>query len=323
MWAFRNNGTTAIDAFEVSNPTADFTAIPAETTVETVQERVNNTAPTMTIQFIPNEISIPPIEDTEQDVRTRESEDAVEEFPLNTITPTIAAPTTAAVLVVSSSSSPPSLPSLPPVQPVIDPISLVQTNDEDNGAFSSPAETAYPATIASLPIIVPGASSPSIQLIPPPPTPSSSSPSLPREPEQGELPESPEPDSLQPYNLHDIPISLVSLSGNSGGSTSDMATFSSLVSPTDNVPVDFTRYRYHVVTGQLFKIGSTGSGICPENMRFFAVPGHPKNGACDCDYYQCSRPLIYSPEKHQCYWAWSQVQKSNKILSNSFPRIIF
>lgn len=304
VWAFRNNGTTATDVDDINanNPSADLIAAVADTTttVETAQERVNTTVPTMTIQFVPNELSSPPTENTEQDEMTRESDDAVEEFPLNTITPTIAAPTTSAEV---SSSSPPSL---PPVQPVIDPISLVPSNDDDNVAFSSPAETAYPATIAS--IIAPDSSGPSIQLIPPPPTSLSSSPSLPREPEQGELPESPEPDSLQPYNLHDIPISLVSLSGNSGGSTSDMATFSSLASPTDNVPVDFTRYRYHVVTGQLFKIGSTGANICPENMRFFAVPGHPKNGACDCDYYQCSRPLIYSPEKHQCYWAWSQVQ---------------
>lgn len=199
-----------------------------------------------------------------------------------------------------------------PQPPVIEPISYSilpppqqqqQQQQLDKGAFVFPN---------NLPIIAPGASSPSLQLIPPPNSPS---PDVPQEPVEGQLPQSPEPATpIHPYNLYDIPISLLSLSGNSGGSNSDMATISNLANPTGSVPLDFTQFRYHVETGQLIKIGSQGPGICPKNMRFFAVPGHPKNGACDCDYYQCSRPLIYSPDKHECYWAWSQVNIKNILL---------
>ncbi|ODN04651.1 hypothetical protein Ocin01_02015 [Orchesella cincta] len=94
-----------------------------------------------------------------------------------------------------------------------------------------------------------------------------------------------------------IPVTLLSIAGNSGGTTGKSSN-------KNDLHVDFTRFRYHVKSGQLQKIGSTDG--CPENMRFFAIPGDSKSGSCDCDYYQCSRPLIYSHEKDQCYWAWSQ-----------------
>jgi len=64
--------------------------------------------------------------------------------------------------------------------------------------------------------------------------------------------------------------------------------------------------RLDPITNKYYEIGSTEP--CSQNMRFFAVPDPDSvEGRCDCDYQQCSRPLIYSAQFNQCFWAWSQV----------------
>lgn len=69
--------------------------------------------------------------------------------------------------------------------------------------------------------------------------------------------------------------------------------------------IDLMKYRLDVDSNTYIRLGTTNK--CPENMRFFAVDGNETTGMCDCDYYECSRPLIYHSEKNQCYFAWSQV----------------
>lgn len=59
-------------------------------------------------------------------------------------------------------------------------------------------------------------------------------------------------------NLQDIPITLVSLAGNSGGfSLESVPTADSLNldGQRERETIDFTKMRYHVETGQLIKIG--------------------------------------------------------------------
>jgi len=74
--------------------------------------------------------------------------------------------------------------------------------------------------------------------------------------------------------------------------------------PQTTPPPDYSLVRQDVVSGRLIEIGSTE--LCPANMRFFAIPGNKTAGACDCDYHQCARPLLYSKKHDQCFWAWSQ-----------------
>ncbi len=72
---------------------------------------------------------------------------------------------------------------------------------------------------------------------------------------------------------------------------------------------DLHLVRLDPATQKYFELGSTEP--CPQNMRFFAVPDEESNeGRCDCDYHQCDRPLIYSADYNQCFWAWSQVRNS-------------
>jgi len=65
------------------------------------------------------------------------------------------------------------------------------------------------------------------------------------------------------------------------------------------------KYRLDVDSNKYIRLGTTDK--CPANMRFFAVDGNETSGMCDCDYYQCSRPSLYSPQTKQCHFAWSQV----------------
>ncbi|KAJ6645288.1 hypothetical protein Bhyg_00492 [Pseudolycoriella hygida] len=69
-------------------------------------------------------------------------------------------------------------------------------------------------------------------------------------------------------------------------------------------PPDYTLVRYDEATQKYLEIGSTK--YCSENMRFFADPDNETAGTCDCDYHECSRPLLYSDKYKQCFWAWSQ-----------------
>lgn len=73
----------------------------------------------------------------------------------------------------------------------------------------------------------------------------------------------------------------------------------------DAAPADYSIVRMDIESGKLMDIGDLGT--CSENMRFFANPDNETLGQCDCDYHQCSRPLIYSEKYKQCFWAWSQV----------------
>lgn len=283
---YRNNSTSFndVDSFETAtvSPLPSYSSLDEPNSMEIIATKVTTEMPES------NEITGTPTETNVELVTENPGKQEVGQNPENFTIPIIPPATKEQVSSPSPDTS--SEPMLPP--PVV---------DQEPEIVTKPQETTEDSSSHLNDQV---ASNPNVLLIPPPPG-SEKAPDVPREPEPGQVPESQVDVPLHPFNLRDIPISLISLSGNSGGSNSDMATY--LVSPSSNAPIDFTRFRYHVVTGQLLKIGSTGPGVCPPNMRFFAVPGHPKNGACDCDYYQCSRPLIYSPEKHQCYWAWSQV----------------
>lgn len=70
-------------------------------------------------------------------------------------------------------------------------------------------------------------------------------------------------------------------------------------------PPDYTAVRFDETSQTYLEIGSTK--YCSQNMRFFADPYNETAGACDCDYHECSRPLLYSDKYKQCFWAWSQV----------------
>lgn len=70
-------------------------------------------------------------------------------------------------------------------------------------------------------------------------------------------------------------------------------------------PPDYTLVRFDAVSQKYLEIGSTK--YCSQNMRFFADPYNETAGACDCDYHECARPLLYSEKYQQCFWAWSQV----------------
>lgn len=74
-------------------------------------------------------------------------------------------------------------------------------------------------------------------------------------------------------------------------------------------PPDYTVVRFDETSQAYLEIGSTK--YCSQNMRFFADPDNETAGACDCDYHECSRPLLYSDKYKQCFWAWSQVNKIN------------
>jgi len=77
---------------------------------------------------------------------------------------------------------------------------------------------------------------------------------------------------------------------------------------------DLFKERYDPVTMKYYEIGI--SEPCGENMRFFAIPEENSNeGRCDCDYHQCSRPLIYSAKYNQCFWAWTQVSTETECAS--------
>lgn len=79
-------------------------------------------------------------------------------------------------------------------------------------------------------------------------------------------------------------------------------------------PPDYTLVRFDEASQMYLEIGSTK--YCSQNMRFFADPDNETAGACDCDYHECSRPLLYSDKYKQCFWAWSQVSRTtlNKSL---------
>jgi len=68
--------------------------------------------------------------------------------------------------------------------------------------------------------------------------------------------------------------------------------------------IDLSEVRFDDATQKFQDIGSTE--VCSQNMRFFALPESERDGDCDCDYHQCSRPLIYSEKYAQCFWAWTQ-----------------
>lgn len=70
-------------------------------------------------------------------------------------------------------------------------------------------------------------------------------------------------------------------------------------------PPDYTLVRFDETSQQYLEIGSTK--YCSQNMRFFADPYNETSGACDCDYHECTRPLLYSDKYKQCFFAWSQV----------------
>ncbi len=72
-------------------------------------------------------------------------------------------------------------------------------------------------------------------------------------------------------------------------------------------PPDYTVVRFDETAQTYYEIGSTK--YCSQNMRFFADPYNETTGACDCDYHECSRPLLYSDKYKQCFWAWSQVSR--------------
>jgi len=69
-------------------------------------------------------------------------------------------------------------------------------------------------------------------------------------------------------------------------------------------PPDYTLVRYDEIQLKYLEIGTTQ--YCSANMRFFATPYNETSGSCDCDYHECSRPLLYSDKYKQCFWAWSQ-----------------
>ncbi|XP_037048337.1 uncharacterized protein LOC119082794 [Bradysia coprophila] len=69
-------------------------------------------------------------------------------------------------------------------------------------------------------------------------------------------------------------------------------------------PPDYTAVRFDETSQTYLEIGSTK--YCSQNMRFFADPYNETSGACDCDYHECARPLLYSDKYKQCFFAWSQ-----------------
>lgn len=78
-------------------------------------------------------------------------------------------------------------------------------------------------------------------------------------------------------------------------------------------PPDYTLVRFDEISQKYLEIGSTK--YCSQNMRFFADPDNETAGACDCDYHECSRPLLYSDKYKQCFWAWSQVSFVNDLFT--------
>lgn len=91
--------------------------------------------------------------------------------------------------------------------------------------------------------------------------------------------------------------------------------------PVDKI--DFKRYRFHEQKKRYLKVGDKNG--CDENMRFFAVPNDERLGRCDCDWFQCSRPLLYDDKTDKCYWAWSTVivKKIYKLTTNYIIFSIF
>jgi len=78
---------------------------------------------------------------------------------------------------------------------------------------------------------------------------------------------------------------------------------SELPEDTPEDKINFNEYRFHAEKKRYFKLGDKKG--CNENMRFFAVPNDKRLGECDCDWFSCSRPLLYSKKTDQCHYAWS------------------
>jgi len=68
--------------------------------------------------------------------------------------------------------------------------------------------------------------------------------------------------------------------------------------------LDFNFYRLHSAKERYFRLGDWNP--CNANMRFLAVPEDNRLGLCDCNLFQCARPLLYYNRTEECYWAWSQ-----------------
>jgi len=78
----------------------------------------------------------------------------------------------------------------------------------------------------------------------------------------------------------------------------------------------FPYYRHDRVSGKCYRGGDRGP--CGKNMIFYSEEN--SHGACDCDYRNQDRELVFHADSSQCHFVYSQVKLITMIMINDRQR---